>query len=251
VRGLVPLHHQVYSALRNALDIGQWKPGEQLPTEKALAEAHGCSLITVRRALDELVRERRITRIRGKGTFALRPPLDRELTALTSFTDEMNARGLDSYSTVVTARVEPASPVAAQHLNLPPGSPVYRIERIRHVDNSPLLLEDVLLPAGPFPHLLEQDLVRGSLYDILAAKYGVELARGDETLEPALPTAREAKLLEQPQKQPVLLLELVSFTADDIPVEYCRSLVRGDRARYRLDTRRVHSAPSLNTPRNH
>lgn len=245
VRGLVPLHHQLYAALRAALELGHWPSGSQLPTEKQLGEQYGCSLITVRRALDELARERRIVRVRGKGTFAKPAPVDRELTALTSFTDEMASRGLAAHTDLLAAALRPASPAVAEKLRLAPGSPVYRLERLRHAGGEPLLLEDVQLPAAPFPGLLEADLSTGSLYDLLGARYGVELTRGEESLEPAMPRAREAELLQQSRRAPVLLLELVSYTVGDVPIEYCRTVVRGDRARYRFDANRVRSSLSL------
>jgi len=75
------------------------------------------------------------------------------------------------------------------------------------------------------------------------------IAWGRETLEPSLPSVQEARLLDQDRRQPVLLLTLVSFSEDDVPVEYCRSLVRGDRARYHLETRRVHTSRSFTARR--
>jgi GntR family transcriptional regulator len=245
LRGLVPLHHQVYAALSNALELGEWPPGERMPTERALAETFGCSLITVRRALDELVRERRIVRTRGLGTFARSAPVDRELTELTSFTDEMNARGLDPRTVLVSSNLTEASPAAADALGIQAGAAVYRIERVRHAGSQPLLLEEVQLPAHVFPGLLEADFVKRSLYDILAVDYGVELTRGEETVEPALPTAHEASMLDQDKRQPVLLLQLVSYTEGDVPIEYCRSVVRGDRARYHLEMKRSRTTLSL------
>jgi GntR family transcriptional regulator len=238
------LHHQVYSSLRALLDSGEWAEGDQLPTERALAEGFGCSLITVRRAMEELVRERRIVRIRGRGTFVRQAPLDRDLSDLTSFTDEMNARGMNPKTVILAAELVEASQAAAASLQIPAGTAVYRIERVRHAGSQPLLLEEVQLPANLFPGLLDRDLESGSLYDILAANYGIELTWGRETIEPALPSAREAALLEQDRREPVLLLQLVSFTREDAPVEYCRSVVRGDRARYHLEARRQHSPGS-------
>ncbi len=245
LRGLVPLHHQVYSALRNALDLGEWPPGQRMPTERALAETFGCSLITVRRALDELVRERRIVRTRGLGTFARSAPVDRQLTELTSFTDEMKARGLDPRTVLLSAALTEASPAAAEALGIQVGAAVYRLERVRHAGAQPLLLEEVHLPAHLFPGLLESDFVNQSLYDVLATSYGVELTRGQETIEPALPTSHEASLLEQDKREPVLLLQLVSYTEGDVPIEYCRSVVRGDRARYHLEMKRSRTSLSL------
>nr|WP_246318622.1 GntR family transcriptional regulator [Leifsonia psychrotolerans] len=245
--GFVPLHHQVYAALSASLDKGEWAPGDRMPTESDLAQTFECSLITVRRALDELVRERRIVRMRGKGTFACTRPLERDLAALTSFTDEMRARGLNLQNKLVDARLSEASSLVADHLGIEPGSAVYRIERVRLIDGEPLLLEEVQIPAHLAPGLLETGIGEGSLYDILADVYGLELTHGQETLEPSLPSTHEAALLEQDRRAPVLLLEMVSFTKDDIPVEYCRSVVRGDRARYRIEIRRQRAGLALVT----
>ena len=99
--GPVPLHHQVYLDLASSLDMGRWQAGEQLPTERDLAQHYGCSLITIRRALDELVREGRIERTRGRGTFVLHPRLDRDIASRASFSEEMRQRGLDPETRIV------------------------------------------------------------------------------------------------------------------------------------------------------
>src|SRR6476469_7017214 len=91
--GPIPLHHQVYLDLRAAIDAGEWKPGEQIPPERELAERYGCSLITVRRALGDLARERRLERARGRGTFVSRPPIALDLDAPISFTEEIRRLG--------------------------------------------------------------------------------------------------------------------------------------------------------------
>src|SRR5207342_3716158 len=93
--GPIPLHHQVYLDLKAALDAGEWRAGDRLPTERDLAARYGCSLITIRRALSELVREARLERTRGRGTFVLAPRMDVDFAGALSFTEEMQTRGLD------------------------------------------------------------------------------------------------------------------------------------------------------------
>src|SRR3954468_18720824 len=93
--GPIPLHHQVYLDLKAALDAGEWHAGDRLPTERDLASHYGCSLITIRRALGELVRESRLERTRGRGTFVLAPRIDVDFAGALSFTEEMQTRGLD------------------------------------------------------------------------------------------------------------------------------------------------------------
>ena len=233
--GPVPRHHQVYLDLRATLDRGAWRPGQQVPTERELAERYGCSLITVRRALDELVREQRIERTRGRGTFVLPPRIDRDLADSMSFTQEMQSRGLDPETRLVSARPESATAVVGSALGLEPGSPTLYLERLRSAGGEPYLLEQVHLPAERFPGLLASDLEHNSLYELLVTRYGTPIVRAHETLEPVLLRSREARLLDQRRGAPALLVEGIAYAADGSPVEFGRSFVRGDRSRYYID----------------
>ena len=233
--GPVPLHHQVYLDLKAALDGGELKPGDRVPPERELAGRYGCSVITVRRALDELAREQRIERIRGKGTFVLAPRVALDGAGTMSFAEEMRERGLAPETRLVEAREELAGESAAAALGLPLGAPIYVITRLRLADGTPLIIEEASLPAVRFPRLLASDLATQSLYAILADRYGVQVVRARESLEPVLLRAREARLLEVPVGRPALLIEGVAFAAGGKPVEYSRSVVRGDRTRYSVE----------------
>jgi GntR family transcriptional regulator len=229
--------------LRAGLDGGVWKVGDRLPTENELARDYGCSLITVRRALSDLAREHRVERQVGRGTFATEPPRERTLNTLTSFTDEMKERGLDHHNTVVAFDVRPASEGAARLLRLPQATPVYFLERVRSHGEQPTVLEAVEIPVHLAPGLDEFDPATSSLYDRLVTVFGLELTHGEEFIEPGLPDDRQARLLGQAKTRPVLFLELVAYTIEGTPVEYCRSVVRGDAARYRLEVTRPTQRP--------
>jgi GntR family transcriptional regulator len=233
--GPVPLHHQVYLDLKSAIDAGEWRPGDRVPTERDLAGRYGCSLITVRRALSELAREQRVERTRGKGTFVLHPRIDRDIATTMSFTEEMQLRGLDPETRLVGARPESAGELVAQALGLPLGSPILSLERLRLAAGEPLLLEQVHLPAERFPGLLASDLERNSLYDILTERYGTRITRARETLEPVLLPGREARLLGRPPRSLALLVEGVAYGPAGEPVEFGRTYLRGDRTRYYVE----------------
>jgi GntR family transcriptional regulator len=235
VGGPVPLHHQVYLDLKAALDASEWRPGDRLPTERDLAERYGCSLITVRRALTELAREQRLERTRGRGTFVLHPRIDRDLAGTMSFSEEMQLRGLDPATRLVSARPETAPEQVARALSLEIGAPTLYLERLRIAGGEPLLLEEVHLPADRFPGLLASDLERNSLYDLLTQRYATRIARLRETLEPVLLPAREARLLGRPPRTLALLIEGIAFAADGTAVEFGRTYVRGDRTRYYVE----------------
>lgn len=233
--GPVPLHHQVYLDIRRGLDDGVWAAGDRLPPERELAEHYGCSLITVRRALTELAREGRIERTRGRGTTVLKPRIERDFSETLSFTEEMARRGLDPATRLIAARPESAGEAVAAGLGIEPGSPTIYVERLRLAGGEPLLLEQVHLPAERFPGLLSADLEHGSLYDLLAQRYGARISRAREALEPVLLRAREARLLDQPPRTPALLIEGIASADDDRPVEFSRTFVRGDRTRYYVE----------------
>jgi GntR family transcriptional regulator len=235
IEGPVPLHHQVYLDLRGALDAGEWKPGEQLPPERELAERYGVSLITVRRALTDLAREHRLERTRGKGTFVTRPPIQLDLDAPTSFTEEIRRLGHDPQTRIVTARTMAAEPSVAEALGIADGAQVVHLERLRMADGDPLLLEQVYLPESRFPGLLAGDLEHGSLYGWLQDRYGTSVVRAREALEPVAISAREAQLLGVEPGRPALLIEGLAFDETGRAVELARTFVRGDRTRYHME----------------
>ena len=245
--GPVPLHHQVYVDLKSALDAGEYAVGQRLPPERELARLYGCSLITIRRALDELSREGRLGRQQGRGTFVLPPRLERDIAGAMSFTDEMQRRGLDPETRLIAARPEAASETVAAALQLEPGSPTLYLERLRLAGGEPLLLEMVHLPAERFPGLLASDLEHNSLYDVLTERYQTPILRAREALEPVLMPAREAALLGTKARSLALLVEGIAFTDDNTPVEFGRTYVRGDRTRYYVERIHVRSGASRAT----
>ena len=230
--GPIPLHHQVYLDLRAALDAGEWAPGERVPSERELALRYGCSLITIRRALGELAREQRVERTRGRGTYVLRQRIDRDFAGTLSFAEEMQSRGLDPQTELVTARIEPAAQHVAVSLDLPAASPTIYLERLRLASGEPLLLEQVHVSAERFTRLLNFDLEHNSLYDVLAERFGARVVRAREAIEPVMLRTREARLLHRKPRTPALLVEGVAFEASGNPVEFARSYVACDRTRY-------------------
>jgi GntR family transcriptional regulator len=233
--GPIPLHHQVYVDLRAALDAGEWDPGDRMPSERELAVRYGCSVITIRHALGELAREQRVKRTRGRGTYVIRQRIDRDFAGALSFAEEMQRRGFDPDTRVVTSLIEPAGDRVARALGIPLRASVVYLERLRLADGEPLLLEQVYLSAERFPGLLGFDLEHNSLYDLLAERFGVRVVRSREAIEPALLRAREARLLGRGRRTPALLVEGTAFDAEGEPVEVARSYVVGDRTRYFIE----------------
>lgn len=210
--------------------LEQVGPGGSLPGERAMAERFGVSRTTVRKALAELTAEGLLTRVHGSGTFAGGGKLTQRLQ-LSSYTEDMRSHGRNPTSLLLEAGVEAAEPDLAALLDVPSGSDVLRLRRLRSADGEPMAIETSRLPLTRFPGL-ERHVGDGSLYGVLWERYGVGLGHAEETIETALATPAEAALLGNDVGAVMLLLSRHSFDTEGRPVEWVRSLYRGDRYKF-------------------
>jgi GntR family transcriptional regulator len=224
-----PREPKYYTVKRHLLElIGTLPPGSAVPTERELTTALSTSRTTVRQALVELVGEGRLMRRQGAGTYVAEPKMSWPLQ-MTSFTDQAAANGLVASARLLSAERTAASGEVAARLQLTHGDPVYRIERLRLADDTPMAVETSHLSATRFPGLITELRRHSSLYRVLDTKFGVVPVDAEETIETAAATPREAALLNTDTGAPMLVLGRHSFDADHAPVEYVRSWYRGDR----------------------
>lgn len=205
-------------------------PGTLIPTERALAEQYGTSRTTVRQAIGELVAEGRLDRTQGRGTFVA-PPKVTHVRQLTSFSDDAASQGLTASAVILDISVVPADPAAARRLALEAGTEVHRVERIRLVNGEPLAHETAFL-AGSLPGLAHNVETRGSLYSALNEDYGIRISEVEDTVETKLAGPDEVRLLDVEMGAPMLLVHRLGFDAAGEPVEWTRSVFRGDRFRF-------------------
>ncbi|MBV9024790.1 MAG: GntR family transcriptional regulator [Streptomycetaceae bacterium] len=221
-----------YQLKRHLLDITQtMPPGTPVPPERTLATEFETSRTTVRQALQELVIEGRLERIQGKGTFVAKPKVAQALQ-LTSYTEDMQLQGLEPTSQLLDIGYITANDRLAELLDTKPGGRVLRIERLRLANGEPMAIETTHLPAKRFPGLRRNLAKYTSLYAALAGVYDVHLAEAEETIETSLATPREASLLSTDVGLPMLLLARHSLNTTGEPVEWVRSVYRGDRYKF-------------------
>jgi GntR family transcriptional regulator len=204
--------------------------GTMLPTERDLAERFEVSRTTVRQAIAELVVEGRLERTQGSGTYVAEPKLI-QLRQLSSFTEDVSERGRDTRSDVLDISRVAADAEVARALDVAAGTKVHRVERLRVVADEPIAHEVAHL-AGSYPRLAAELAKRGSLYLTLAQAYGVELADAEDAIETALASPIEAQLLGVDVGLPMLLIRRTARDDAGRPVEYTRSVFRGDRFRF-------------------
>jgi len=242
----IPLYIQVMDALREYIESGGASPGEQLPGEPELCRMFDVSRTVIRQALKELEYKGLIYRTKGRGTFVSEPKIRESLfQELTGFYQDMEAKGHPPISQVLKQEVVPASAKVAGYLHLAPETPVIQIDRLRFVNNEPIVLVTTYLPYALCPKLLEVDLVRRSLYAYLEEAYGMQIGRGHRTLEALPANELEADLLQIKKAAPIIVLDSVSYLADGTPIEYYHALHRGDRSRFEVELIRVRQPGKL------
>jgi len=219
-----------YIQLRNQIEAGiadgVLKPGAVLPSERSIAEITGLSRVTVRKAMSGLVSRGAIVQKQGSGSFVTEPtgPVVQSLSLLTSFTDDMRRRNLEVTSTILSSGVSLSSPEEVVALALSPHDRVSRIVRLRLAGGQPMAIENASIPVEV---LSNPETVTGSLYDVLA-EAGNRPVRALQKLRAINVGPEDASLLGVEPKAAGLKIERIGYAASGRPVEFTRSLFRGD-----------------------
>jgi GntR family transcriptional regulator len=230
----VPKYYQLKEIIRDMIEKDELGAGQGIPPERELCERYGISRMTARQAVMELVNEGLVYRVQGLGTFVAEPKVRQGTGRLTSFTQDMRERGMRASSAVLRVEVESAGPVVARLLRIDPGEWIIRVRRVRNADGKSMALETSHLLYDVAKGILDVDLATRSLYEELS-KAGIHIATAEQSYEAVLVNDSESEYLGVPVGSPALLMERVTFDADDRPFEYVKSVYRGDR--YRITTR--------------
>jgi GntR family transcriptional regulator len=231
----IPLYEQIEAVLRNRISTMQ--PGDRIPSDRDLAVEFNVSFVTARQAVSKLVADGLVTREIGRGTFVASPRLEKDMSGLTSFTEDMERRGMSVRSEVLECVVAPAAADVAQALRILTGSPVVCIRRIRFADNIPMALETVALSALAFPGLADEDFSQQSLYEVLERRYSVRPAIAQGILGAASPTSDEAQLLGITRNTPLLFARRTAYDEQYNPIEHGESRYRSDRYEIPIEMR--------------
>ena len=202
--------------------------GQAIPSERQLSTDFGVSRLTVRAALDELVREGFLVRRRGSGTFVSEPKIAQELT-MTSFSEDMRRLGMRPSSRTVDLTVTPAGARLGRFLNVSPSEPIVVAKRLRLADGETMAIETLHVAASLAPGLTAKDLETHSFYDLLRDRYGVVLGSGFQRIEATVTNEEESEALGVPLHSPAFLFERTTKSESGTVVEFVRSIYRGDR----------------------
>ncbi len=232
----IPLYYQLKEILLE--EIKKALPGASFPTELELCKQFDISRPTVRQAIQELVIEGYLNRMKGKGTFIAGPKIKQDfLIVLKSFTEEMEEKGLVPTTKVLGLEKTACDEKVSKALALPAGAEVAKLTRLRFANDAPIVLVVTYLPLDRFPDILSRDFENESLYRILEDVYGYTIDRATRVLE-ARSASEEAKLLEIKQGDPIQFIQTIAYLNTGVPVEYSLAEYRGDKSEFTFELKK-------------
>lgn len=232
-----PLYQQIKGLILQSLQQGEWKPGEAIPSEMELAARFRVSQGTVRKAIDELAAENLVMRRQGKGTFVAthaEQHVQYRFLKLLPDTGDARVEG-PAQRRVIDCRRVRASADVARALALRSGDAVMQAKRILSFAGVPTILEDIWLPGQAFKGLTAEQLAnyQGPTYAMFELDFGVRMVRAEEKIRAVLPDEEQARLLQITPATPLLSVERIAYTYNDVPMELRRGLYLTDTHHYR------------------
>ena len=227
-----PLYSRVETVLASEIADGALKVGDQLPTEDSLIARFEVSRITVRRAVQNLVRRGLVEIRRGKGTFVAAPKITQELTELSGFVEDMHAVGRKPTARVLGREIVTADATVASRLALTKGERVVRIRRVRLANGVPISFDDTYLPLEIGKKIMTNNLKVEPIFSLLERKYDVPLIEAEYKLEAVAAEAEVAEALRVKRGSPIFRIERTTYSKGNRPVDYETLYYRGDLVRF-------------------
>lgn len=230
----LPLHYQLKQLLLEKITSGAWAVGTLIPSELELQDTYGLSRTTVRQALMDLVFEGRLIRERGRGTFVAPPKMAHSPEERRGLTQFMAEQGITPGWRVLEEKWVEAAPEVADKLNVPAGSRVWRLRRLRLANREPIGSHTAYVPEALTAYIDHNALQDGESMLYLRRAPQLHTSRAHRTIEAVAATESDVKPLGVKAGAPILQIERVTVAADGTPLEFLQARYRGDRFKYQI-----------------
>jgi GntR family transcriptional regulator len=234
-----PLYRQIKDLLLQGLQSGEWKPGEVIPSEMDLAARFRVSQGTVRKAIDELAADNLLVRRQGKGTFVAthaEQHVQYRFLKLVPDNGDRDSEG-PAVRHILQCKRTRATGNISRLLGLRSGDAVVQVRRVLSFAGTPTILEDLWLPGAAFRGLTAGQMADypGPTYAMFEVEFGVRMVRAEERLRAVAAEATQARLLAVAPGTPLLSVERIAYTYNDVPMELRRGLYLTGNRHYRND----------------
>ncbi|RKP49083.1 GntR family transcriptional regulator [Trinickia fusca] len=232
----LPRYQRLRDELASQIADHRWRPGEAIPTEQELARIYGVAIGTVRKAVDQLVADGLLERFQGRGTFVRRASFDASLFRFFRFQSRRGERRIPA-SRILVREVIPAPTAVAERLQIEPGAQVIRMSRLRLIDDTPMLAEEIWLPYARFAAfaVLDMAAIGDLLYPVYETHCDQVIASASEMLSVETVDAAYARLLRIEPGTPVIVIERLAYGYDRRPLEWRRSRGSASEFQYQVE----------------
>ena len=220
-----PLYRQIKSLILQALEVGEWRPGQVIPSEQELAARFNVSQGTVRKAIDEMAADNILVRRQGKGTYVASHNDPRQMYRFLRLVPEEGDLTHPRSVPIDCWRAK-AGQEASRLLAISPGTPIIILRRVLQFEQRPIVADEIYLPEEIFQGL-DLEMLQGwnsSLYSLFETRFGLRMIRAQERIRAVAADRDAAALLQVEEGTPLLSVERVTYTYDDKPVEWRRGV---------------------------
>ena len=222
------LYVKIKEDILDKITNGEYEVGKTIPTEIELSQYYDVSRPTIRQAIQILVNEGYLEKRKKRGTIVCSSKIQQEFTQfIENFDSEMSRKGRVSKTKVITLKIEKANEEVAKQLQLKQEQEVYKLVRLRYVDEQPNVLVTTYIPSHLFPNMLSNDFTSHRLYDIFAQS-GFTIQSIRRKLETIKADDTVADLLDVCEGDPLFYFHSIGYATQHIPIEYSISKYRGD-----------------------
>ncbi len=237
IENRTPRYYQIFQDIYNKIDEGEFKNGDKLPGESELCKTYNVSRGTLREALKLLFQYGLLVREQGRGTFVTINKIGQDVNQLMGFTSLMQSNNKKASGKILEIHTKRPNPVVKQTMHLDDTDKVVRIIRLRYGDDKPMIIERSYFTERLFKPLLEYNLEKESIYDLLYKHTNQRLGKAKQTIEAALATPTEAELFNINVGSPLLLMTRLILLLDGTPFEYTKDLYRADKLKFTIETK--------------
>ncbi|MEG2246559.1 MAG: GntR family transcriptional regulator [Peptostreptococcaceae bacterium] len=238
---VLPKYYIIKNDIIKKINNNELAPHQPLPSERELIDCYNVSRITVRRAIDELVKEGYVYKVSGKGSFVNKNTSKQNLNTVHSYTEEITNQGKTPSRKILNVSIEKGNNEICKKLNLCENEDIFVLERVYYADEKPLCLTKAYLPYKHFSKIECFDFGGNSLYDVLENFYDVKITRATQVLEAASSGDNISNLLDVKDGHPLLLFNTTTYGQKDgaeFPIEYFMSYYKTDNMKYVIEQSR-------------
>lgn len=240
------LYEQIQAWMRERIASGTWPEHYKLTAEEELSQSLSVNRGTLRKAIGGLIEEGLLIRVHGKGTFVASKQLEQPLPeSFVTFSEGLIGRGIPFDTVVKVREVRRPDPTSASLLNLSSDADTFYMERVRYVDDGPVILLHNHVVLSFCPGIDQLDFVSERLFDVLENKFSLVIDWGQRTFEARIARGEVASQLGLEVGDPVMYLQQVSYLGDGTPIELSDIWIRGDTFRLSAQVKRDHLTGDL------